>query len=93
MDIDCELPQNKIVRKDMSSIGPLTFFAHDGVRDVTSDVAQTKSYFETDGNCVCKGHPTADGFISPDHGVKTLTECSDLCKADNNCLIFLHSAT
>ena len=54
MDIDCELPQNKIVRKDMSSIGPLTFFANDGVRDVTSDVAQTKSYFETDGNCVCK---------------------------------------
>ena len=66
MDIDCLKTQNEITRKDMSSVGPFTFFVNDGTKDITRDSGQ-KTYIEVDGNCVCKDHPT--GFLTPDHGV------------------------
>ena len=82
--------QNEITRKDMSSVGPFTFFVNDGTKDITRDSGQ-KTYIEVDGNCVCKDHPT--GFLTPDHGVLTLDACSALCIANTNCKAFLHSAT
>ena len=76
----------------MSAVGPFSFLVDDGVKDITND-AGLKTYIETNGHCVCKDHPTGDGFIAPDAGVKTLKECSDLCIADTTCGFFLHSAT
>ena len=90
MSIDCELENNKIVRRDLTAMDEKTYFVNDGIIDISNDVGK-KSYKEIDGNCVCKKHPT--GQIGADLHIKTLEECADSCKTLNNCVIFLHSST
>ena len=53
MDIDCSKDQNKMVRRDTTSINEMTFYVNDGTREVTND-ANHRTYIETDENCVCK---------------------------------------